>query len=191
MITVVRGRIAELAREPLLSPSEEHRAGSPELAAGRTLLRRVLGRWLARDPRPIALTDEDKPRLVGGGPGFSVAHAGAYALVAIAEGRSVGVDVEPIDHRRDVGAIALHALGEDQAFELSRLPAERRAGRFTSWWVRIEALCKATGVGLMFPVDTAATGFAIRDVAMPAGYCAAVAFDGPPAKIRTLDWSTS
>ena len=152
MIRVVRGRISQLGRDGR--------------AAARALLRRVLG--------PVALTDDDKPRIVGG-PELSIAHAGDYAVIAIAD-RPVGVDVEPIDHRRDVEAICAEALGDDFALVLGMLPRERRPDRFTSWWVRAEALCKATGAGLMFPVETSVPGYAVRDVAMPAGYRAAIAW---------------
>jgi 4'-phosphopantetheinyl transferase len=189
VISIVRGKIAELAREPLLSPDEERRAHSRSFVAGRTLLRRVLGKCLDRDPRPIRFIEDDKPRLAYGDLGFNVAHGGEYVLVAVARDRNIGVDVEPVDHRRAVGTIAEIAIGADAAFELEHLPAERRAARFTSWWVRIEALCKATGAGLMFPVETEAPGFSVRDVAMPAGYHAAVAFDGAPTRITTQDWS--
>ncbi len=198
MITVVRARITELGEiAPLLSPAEQRRAeglrpaAAAAFVAGRSLLRRLLARWLDRDPRPIEIVggEDDKPRLAHGEIGFNVAHAGDFVLVALARSREVGVDVEAIDPRRAVTTIAEAALGPDAAFELEHLPADRRAARFTSWWVRVEALCKATGIGLIFPVDTAAAGFAIRDVAMPPGYHAAVAFDGPPARLRTLDWS--
>jgi hypothetical protein len=54
--------------------------------------------------------------------------------------------------------------------------------------VRIEAMCKATGVGLMFPVDDAVPpGLVVRDIAMPAGYRAAVAFDAP-SHLEVQDW---
>ena len=186
-IAVVRGCIADLARDPLLAPDEQRRAegllpaAAAAFVAGRTLLRRVLAGWLHVDPGPIRITHEPdvKPRLDRAHTDldFSVAHAGDVVLVAVARGRRIGVDVEPISSRRHVTAIAEAALGPDAAYELRLLPAERRAARFTCWWVRIEAVCKATGAGLMFPVDdTIPPGFTVRDVAMPVGYRAAVAW---------------
>jgi 4'-phosphopantetheinyl transferase len=198
-ILVVRARLGEVAA--LLSPGEQRRAEALPAAAarafvaGRSLLRWLLGQWLARDPRPIELveTPDEKPRLAwDAGIGFNVAHGGDHVLVAISRGRNIGVDVEPISSRRAVTAIAEAALGPEALAELHRLPEPRRAARFTCWWVRIEALCKATGTGLTFPVDnTIPRGFAVRDIAMPIHYRAAVAFDGaPPGRITTLDWST-
>jgi len=186
-IVVERGRIAELARRPLLDPDEEQRAGqmlpaaAASFIAGRTLLRQVLGRRLRRPARAIRITaDPDvKPRLVAndGGLDFNVAHAGDLVLVVVGRHRRVGIDVEVISKRRQVDAIAEVALGPDAALELGLLPHARRAARFTCWWVRIEALCKATGAGLTIPVDTSTPpGFTVRDVAMPAGYRAAVAW---------------
>lgn len=196
-ILVVRARIGEVA--PLLSPGEQSRAEALPAAAarafvaGRSLLRRLLGHWLACDPRPIHFHEEpdEKPRLAcDTGIGFNVAHGGDHVLVALGRGRNIGVDVEPVSSRRAITAIAEAALGPDALDELHLLPEGRRAARFTCWWVRIEALCKATGAGLTFPVDdTIPRGFAVRDIAMPIHYRAAVAFDGgPPGRLTTLDW---
>jgi 4'-phosphopantetheinyl transferase len=188
-VVVVRGRIADLARTPLLAPDEARRAdamrpaAAAEFVAGRSLLRRVLARFAGRDPQSALVeVPDEKPQLADrDGLDFNVAHGGDVVLVAVAKQRQVGVDVEPIDPRRRIDDITAAALGDDAAFELAHLPPYRRAARFTCWWVRVEALCKATGAGLMFPVDTAAPGFSIRDIAMPRGYRAAVAFSGSPA----------
>ncbi len=201
-ILVVRGLITDVVCAPLLAPREErHAAGLPRTAAlayvaGRSLLRRLLGRWLDRDPRPIELDErpDEKPRLAhcDSDLDFNVSHGGDLVLVALARGRNVGVDVEPISARRDVAAIAEAALGPDAAFELSTLAPKRRAARFTCWWVRIEALCKASGAGLTMPIDPAIPpGFAVRDVAVAARHRAAVAFDGSvPPRLDIIDWST-
>ncbi len=203
-VLVVRATVAALAGSPLLSADEQRRAlGLPAAAAaafvaGRSLARRLLGRWLDRDPGTLAFDHEPdgKPRLDGGGAGgldFSVAHGGPHVLVALARGRQVGVDVEPIAPGRAFAAITAAALGDQAAAALRRTPRDRRAARFTGWWVRLEAVAKATGAGLTFPVTTAIpAGFAVRAVAMPAGHRAAVAFDGPrPARLAIQDWSRS
>jgi 4'-phosphopantetheinyl transferase len=198
-IVVVHAEIARIAREPVLSPAEERRARAMPAAlaaafvAGRSLARRLLARFLLVDPRPIRIVDEpdEKPRLDGCSElDFNVAHAGGLVVAAVARGRRVGVDVEPVSPRRPIEAIAEEAFGPEAADELRWLPAYRRADRFTCWWVRAEALCKATGDGLHFPIDDAyPAGFAVRDLVMPAGYRAAVAFDGGvPAE---LQWSAA
>lgn len=221
-ILVVRGRIVDLARAPLLVPREQRHAetlgrAAAAFVAGRTLVRRILARIL-RGPIEIVEPPDGKPHLAEAvvraprahevvpsagacGPppvqssrstrvDFNVSHAGELVLVAVARGRRVGVDVEQVSHRRDVLAIADGALGPDAALELRRIAIEHRAARFTCWWVRIEALCKATGAGLTVPVAPPPPGFAVRDIAVHAGYRAAVAFDGGRAVIRTHDWST-
>ncbi|MEO8551683.1 MAG: hypothetical protein ABI678_17020, partial [Kofleriaceae bacterium] len=113
-VVEVRGELAELARDPVLAPHEQRRAeGMPPAAAaafvaGRTLVRRLLGHWLAVDPCPIRFQDEPdaKPRLDPPNEvDFSVAHAGDLVVVALARGRRVGVDVEPVSHRRAIAAI--------------------------------------------------------------------------------------
>lgn len=82
----------------------------------------------------------------------SIAHAGERVVVAATAAGPVGVDVEPTTaagfDRFDQVALA----AEERAL-LRRLPAADRAAAATSWWVRKEAVLKATGHGMSVPPE--------------------------------------
>lgn len=130
-----------------------------------------------------------KPALRGGGPQFSISHAGRLVAVAVSDNGAVGVDVEMDTARGGAVDSLVRAPDEEpaQGHDLIRR------------WVRKEAVLKATGDGLRVPM----TGFAVspadararlltwpadpgltrrlelRDLACPAGYAAALAVIGP------------
>lgn len=121
----------------------------------------------------------DRPQL-----GFSLAHAGALALVAVAP-VPVGVDLEPVAGRPASG-LGRHigTAREVRALDAAGAPP---AG-VLALWTRKEALLKASGqglnrdprtvgVGLRGPVVV--DGFRVTDLDLPvAGYVAAVAWEG-------------
>jgi 4'-phosphopantetheinyl transferase len=86
----------------LLSPDERARAARfhrerdrDRYVTARAALRRLLADRVGRSPGDLAFVESGrgKPVLAGGGSHFSVTHAGAHAVLAVADG-PVGVDVE-------------------------------------------------------------------------------------------------
>lgn len=122
--------------------------------AARWALRGVLGRYLEQDPAAIELRlgDRGKPFLADPDAPlrFNLSHSGELALIAVAERREVGVDVQRIG---------------------SRHPA-----RFYAEWARREAIAKCHGTGLWAPLPDAEVAVAALDAA--AGFAAAVAITG-------------
>jgi 4'-phosphopantetheinyl transferase len=124
-----------------------------------------------------------KPRLSGRSDlDFNLSHSGELALIAVARGRSVGVDVERVRRRTDVLAIARGSFSsrERQAIESPLTDAARREA-FFECWTRKEAYLKGRGVGLAGGLDTdpeADSGWEIRSPRVPPGYAAAVAAEG-------------
>ncbi len=116
-------------------------AGSPR--AGR---RSVLGRYLEGESE----SDRGMPTLGDHTAtlSFNLSHFGALALIAVTEGREVGVDIEEIDSGRD--AIALAERGLDPA-----APAETQATAFHEAWARQEAVVKCLDSGLGAPLRIA------------------------------------
>lgn len=186
--------VAEIGSvRPALVPEEQRQAEAMPAAAarafvaGRSLLRHLVGRLLDEDPQALVLRER-----AGGKPvlqhrakvAFSVAHGGTLAVVAISRETEVGVDVEPISARRRVEDIAAAAFGEDALAALLARPLVERAREFTRWWVRAEATCKATGRGLVIPLEPEPpAGFSVEHVAVPGEHVAAVAWTGGPARI--------
>ncbi|MFF8597580.1 4'-phosphopantetheinyl transferase family protein [Streptomyces sp. NPDC015232] len=112
------------------------------------LLRTVLGRVLDRDPVSLefAAGPHGKPYLRDGSVEFSLSHSGELVAVALALGAPVGVDVERVP---EPGAeLPLPVLSAAERAVFDRFPGPERSAAFAAYWVRKEAVLKATGVGL-------------------------------------------
>jgi 4'-phosphopantetheinyl transferase len=151
--------LAEAAAE--LSPPELARAGRllfehdrALCLAGRAWLRRVLGGYLGRPAREVALTVDahGKPRLCAArhpaGPRFSLSHCGDAALLAVSARAEVGVDVEAPLAEHAWPAVARRCCTPGEWDALRELPAAARSRAFAEIWTRKEALAKALGTGL-------------------------------------------
>lgn len=182
---------ADLDRAPdwrLLSTEERRRAGLMRVpgagerwAAARAALRRVLARYLRRDPAAveIAVDERGKPWAPGAPLGlrFNLSHSGSLALIAVASGREVGVDVELVERERDFLRLADLGLGPAAARAVRAAPAAERATAFYAAWVEREAVAKCHGVGLAAPLPPRP----VSVVALRPGdrHAAAVALAGP------------
>ena len=126
------------------------RLPSAERAEAARALREVLAAYLEAAPEAIRIVagEHGKPELADGGLRFNLSHSGDIALVAVARERDVGVDVERIDGRRDVLALAERALGADAAAAVRAAPATDRVAVFHRGWTRREAVAKCAGTGL-------------------------------------------
>jgi phosphopantetheinyl transferase len=145
--------------------------------AGRAL-REALAAYLEASPEAVRLVtgEHGKPELAGGGLHFNLSHSGDVGLVAVARERAVGVDVERIDARRDVFALAERALGAEWAAAVRAAPATDRIAVFHRGWTRREAVAKCAGTGLATPPPEAPRQ--IIDLDIGEGYAAAVAVAG-------------
>jgi len=159
--------------------------------ASRWALRAVLGRYLDADPAGIELRPQQhgKPALADRAQGlrFNLGHSGGLALIAVAEEREVGVDVERIDPRRDPVRLAERALDPATATAIRSAPADRRQALFHQAWTRREAIVKCHGIGLRRPLPPDPV-FA-RDLDPGSGFAAALAVAGrsmPPLRLFAL-----
>lgn len=170
--------------EGLLSPEERERAGGMasvrlrrRFVQAHAALRVVLAGYLRVDPAAVVIETEPngKPRLPDPSPlRFNLSHSGDVALIACAADHDVGVDVQRIDRRRDVDALADVFTPEERA-ELMALPPAARHDALFRAWAKKEACLKAVGAGLRvstraFTVGTgfdavprAVTGLAVED----------------------------
>lgn len=157
-------------------------------AAGRVVLRHVLGSVLDVDPAEIEirLDSAGKPRIDDGE--FSVTRARRLVLITVAED-PVGVDLEAVpDHA--VAAEALTLLHPQEREELESLAEADLPEAFVRVWARKEAFLKALSTGLARDpgMDYIGSGETpqsphpdvdIHDLVegVPAGYRAAIAFN--------------
>ncbi len=105
-------------------------------------------------------------------PSSTLSHAGDWAIVAVATGNPVGVDIER-DREGVELADLLRRLGE------TSLPESR--DELLRAWTRREAKSKAVG-GALF--DRHDQDFRVCDLEAPAGYAASVALIGCDPAVR-------
>jgi 4'-phosphopantetheinyl transferase len=208
------------AREDLassLSPAERERAGRLQTAELRrryvtshAALRSVLALHTGTAPQDLEVARRpchrygsphgkpflpDHPRV-----SFNLAHSGDLALVAVAEGREIGVDLMRL-------AAATLAPSELRAIRLSE--SADPLTTFLAAWTRKEALLKACGQGIVGglrdvavpPLADGARTFApggrvpgtwtVIDLAPPPGYVASLAVEGGRPAVVTRWWAPS
>ncbi|HMK48282.1 MAG TPA: 4'-phosphopantetheinyl transferase superfamily protein [Methanocella sp.] len=128
---------------------------------GRAVARIILARYLSADPATIHISygRHGKPELrdksAAGTPlFFNISRKRDHIVVAVARNRSVGVDIEYIDDQVSVSAIANTYFQLEESAYLQKLPTAERLREFYRIWTRKEAILKALGTGLEYPLDS-------------------------------------
>jgi 4'-phosphopantetheinyl transferase len=183
----------------------------------RGFLRRVLASYLTLSPKALTFTysPHGKPSLALTGrdwrPRFNLSHAGGIALLAVASGREVGIDVEQVR----LGMAAEHIpelfFSKQEVSTLRDLPLALQDQAFFACWTRKEAYVKAKGQGLSIPLDqfdvSLAPGepaailrirtdpleagrWAMSELPVPAGYRAALVVEGHDIQVRRRTFSS-
>lgn len=122
-------------------------------------MRNVVGRYLKTKPEGLRFSygPYGKPALDGEHKSsslrFNMSHSHGVALIAVAETRELGVDVEYI--RTDFASIdiARRFFSPREVAALNALPPEQQVAAFFRCWARKEAYIKAIGRGLSQPLD--------------------------------------
>jgi len=145
-------KIADLS---LLSVAERERAARyrfewdrRRFIAGRVALRRRLGGVLDCPPDRVELMvgPFGKPQLPNGLPQFNVSHSGQWALIAVTEVGTIGVDIEAVDQRVDIAGVGRRTFSTMERSSLAEV-GDRVEGFFDLWTLK-EAVVKADGRGL-------------------------------------------
>jgi 4'-phosphopantetheinyl transferase len=172
--------------------------------ARRGMLREMLAELLSLEPRDVRLDVGEFGKLqiaADQNPAsirFNLSHAADLMLIAVAVGDEVGVDLEEVRQEtayRPMVERYFSALERKELFSLE--PAEQLSA-FYRCWTRKEAYLKGTGTGFSQPSTcfdvtlmpglppalvghrgspAEITRWRIEDVAVPAGYCAALAVE--------------
>lgn len=117
-------------------------------------LRLVLSRYLHAQPERLRFQSHanGKPRLLNATDSlcleFNLAHSGHMTMIAIASGRSVGVDVEALTRPVRAQAIVERYFAPAERAHFASLPRPRYEKEFILYWTAKEAVLKATGLGL-------------------------------------------
>ena len=202
-----------------LAPDELARAdrlrvprGRGRFIAGRGALRAILGRYLGEPAGRLAFLygGRGKPALPGTGLEFNLTHSGGLALLAVARGRAVGVDIEEARPMADADRLVERFFSPREVAAYLALPAAERPAAFFRCWTRKEAYMKATGLGMGQPLDgfdvslapgdpprlLAVAGrpgeadrWSMHDLHPGPGYAAALLVEGAAGAIRCYRWS--
>jgi 4'-phosphopantetheinyl transferase len=211
-----------------LSADELHRArrfrfqvDRDRFVAGRGLLRSILARYLGMDPGQLRFCYDSggKPRLArgqtGGGLSFNLSHSHDLALYAFVMGREIGIDVERVRREPLEEGLAERFFAPAEVTTLRALPVDRQVEAFYHIWTRKEAYVKATGEGLLVPLDefevsvgpdapaallrvqgndrevarwTLRTLYPTEQLGTGPGYVAALAVEGDNWQLRCWQW---
>ena len=121
-------------------------------------LRRILGAYLHQPAASLRFHANNfgKPELHGSeSPSslhFSLSHSGSIALLAVAKGEPVGVDVEEV--RPIEPEVAESHFSASERSQLNQLQGDAWLLGFYRCWTRKEAILKAEGVGLSRALDS-------------------------------------
>jgi 4'-phosphopantetheinyl transferase len=122
-------------------------------------LRRLLGAALETSARAISIdtTAYGKPVLTGqcatSNIQFNVSHSGDLAVIVVTRDRRIGVDAEVLRSLPDMNDLVEQNFSPREREEYAQLPLHLQQLGFFNGWTRKEALVKAWGYGLHFPLD--------------------------------------
>ncbi len=218
--TTLAAGVVDRLESRILSPAERARAGRFRFdrdrrahIMGRSLLRRLLSVAHGLPPGALDLREGDhgKPCLEPplDAVGFNLSHSADRVLVALAPGRTVGVDIEVAKERSPHDEIASRVMSPVELEIYRGLDQAGRRAAFYRLWAIKEAVVKATGRGLTFPVreldvlasrsgedgrprfhrEVEADGSLWRLAELAPGAAAAVAFDGARVEPRLRWWT--
>lgn len=187
-----------------------------QFTVARAVLRGILGRYLRCTPAGLAFEQGPlgkpclAPHLNAENLRFNVSHADGLALVALARGREVGVDIERHREGWDTERLTERFFSPSERQVMRRLSPRQRLEGFYACWSRKEAFIKATGEGLSRALDSfdvslapgeaaellriggnseAARDWTLRALTVPNGYTAAIAASGWGVKLRCWTWA--
>ena len=161
--------------------------------ACRTLLRHLLGEHLGCPPNlvPVSLSARGKPVVRQCELAFSISHSKKLSLVAVAQNRRLGIDLENLERNVDIELLSQTYLPENRRMSILNGSGKTQKERFLREWTKHEALAKASGQGLAFPAGDSLpceVEMSVQHLEDFPGYCVAIAADGSDwqAKIVTL-----
>jgi 4'-phosphopantetheinyl transferase len=177
-------------------------------------MRQILARYVNSAPEQLKFSygSKGKPDLAEPRDTiqFNLSHSDEMALLAVARGLILGVDIEFV--KPDFGGqeIAERFFSQYEVNTLLGLPAEQKPQAFFSCWTRKEAYIKAVGEGLSLPLDSFDVAFApgvspallrvaasadevsrwrMYDIAVPQEYKAALVVEGREHLLRQWQWT--
>lgn len=135
-------------------------------------MRRLLGSYVQTAPEKVVFryNDYGKPQLDtnihGAELRFNLSHSADIALLAVARGRELGIDIEAVREVAEADQIATRQFDAAESASYAALPAHLRQEGFFVRWTLKEAFIKAHGSGLSLPLAS----FSVASQPAPDGY---------------------
>ena len=168
LVNLDGGDYSEEKAHALLSPDERDRAQRfhfplhrRRYTIRRGMLRLLLGRYLHQDPASISFSygSHGKPALPGKELHFNLSHSGNQACFAFSSTSPLGIDLEHVRPMPDLLGVAGTICSSVELTALHSLPPDEQTRAFFTCWTRKEALVKALGQGLSYPLDRISVSF--------------------------------
>jgi 4'-phosphopantetheinyl transferase len=160
-------------------------------AVSHSLMRAILGHYLGTSPEHLRLREEalGKPYVLDrtgarSAWNFNLSHCEDRALVAVAQSRRIGVDIERESGDVDLAAVVRRFFSPAERRQFASQPRDERRAWFYRQWVAKEAVLKTHGGGL----SVAPESFSV--VFCEPGIATVVSPDAEPGDewiVRTLD----
>ena len=188
----------------LLTPDEQERAdrlldaqSRQRFIRARSALRIILGKYLNQAPGKLAFGygEHGKPFIQNPATDlhFNLSHSHELALLAVTRQAEVGIDLERLQARPNLQAIAHRLFDVAIQQELAQLEGNALTEAFYRHWTAHEAAIKALGSGI-FQGDAPGKGTPpdVMNFAPREGWLAAVAISTklpPPSIWKTFEYS--
>ena len=183
--------------------------------AARGALGHLLAHYAGVDRAPVVARGEHGKPFAPEWPDlhFNLSHSGRHVLLAFARDQPLGVDIEGRERRVSHVEIARRFFAPDEARAIAALAPVRRAETFRHLWTCKEAVLKALGAGLSFGLDKVEfevgddgavgalrhlrdvtgrpTDWTVQPLAPAPELVGALAWCGPPLRVRTFELTTA
>ncbi len=139
-----------------------HQMASPrkkrEYIISQAMLRVILAKYLHTEPAALRFRRSEAGRPMLDEPFdkavlFSMTHSGNRAAYAVTRSFNAGVDIECFNPRRRYESVAWRFFSEKENEVLRRHPRPQMERMFYQFWTAKEAVSKALGTGLAYPLS--------------------------------------
>jgi 4'-phosphopantetheinyl transferase len=184
--------------------------------ARRAIQRNILARYLGQPPQELRFEYArfGKATIAAANPHtdfrFNATSSGTIALLGVACGRAIGIDVEALRPLDDTTIISRSVFSPTEREKFERLEPQLRGVSFLQCWTRKEAFVKAIGRGLSFPLEqidvtvgpgvpaellgvrggaVEASEWQLQDLDVGVAYVGALAVEGDGWSLTQFEWA--